>query len=115
MPSLLKSPSAEIVIFSEHKSDMVLPEDLNVWALLVAPQVKSAIAVMTKNVFFINGVELLILPAKIVKTIQYPPLFGIFKTHKKRTDPLLFRHFATLPLCHIKEVANVERMARCGG
>ena len=24
-------------------------------------------------------------------------------------------HFATLPLCHIKEVANVERMARVEG
>jgi hypothetical protein len=77
--------------------------------------VAAQIIAIVKNVFFINGVELLILPAKIVKTIQYPPLFGIFKTHKKRTDPLLFRHFATLPLCHIKEVANVERMARKGG
>jgi hypothetical protein len=42
----------------------------------------------------------------MVKFEDWGKLFGSFRN---------FRHFATLPLCHNKVVANVEKMAGNGG
>jgi len=42
----------------------------------------------------------------MVKFEDWGKLFGSFRN---------FRHFATLPLCHNKEVANAGRMARGEG